>query len=317
MSPSYHAVKKHLSAGNANNNVHGKAHTRGLNSSMGEYYNAKKRSSSPYTLESVNNYPNQQRTTFPSILGKSRVSGTSTFMTELEKSPERSRSKSPIKRRMHKMHNNLNNDVTYEAKMQVVETNMQRANKLTQTIEELRGPLMQLKKNVETEEANTEQTKKAHETTVLNEKKTINALRKKEEKVRVKVGEMLRALDEATHINKENEKQLLQQKRLKDNAMKAQQEATNTINRLKDDLEKLYTAGDKISEEDMQLSQDIMHLKALLKTQRKKKDDMKQHLHDVQERRKLAEKEVEEQQKNLELLRLESEMLYADLKGDM
>ena len=51
---------------------------------------------------------------------------------------------------MHKMHNNLNNDVTYEAKMQVVETNMQRADKLTQTIEELRGPLMQLKKNVET-----------------------------------------------------------------------------------------------------------------------------------------------------------------------
>ena len=128
---------------------------------------------------------------------------------------------------------------------------------------------------------------------------------------------MLRALDEATHMYKENEKQLLQQKRLKDNAMKAQQEATNTINRLKDDLEKLYTAGDKISEEDMQLSQDITHLKALLKTQRKKKDDMKQHLHDVQERRKLAEKEVEEQQKNLELLRLESEMLYADLKGEM
>ena len=317
MSPSYHAVKKHLSAGNANNNVHGKAHTRGLNSSMGEYYSAKKRSSSPYTLESVNNYPNQQRTTFPSILGKSRVGGTSTFMTEIEKSPERSRSKSPIKRRMHKMHNNMNNDVTYEAKMQVVETNMQRADKLTQTIEELRGPLMQLKKNVETEEANTEQTKKAHETTVLNEKKTLNTLRKKEEKVRVKVGEMLRALDEATHMYKENEKQLLQQKRLKDNAMKAQQEATNTINRLKDDLEKLYTAGDKISEEDMQLSQDITHLKALLKTQRKKKDDMKQHLHDVQERRKLAEKEVEEQQKNLELLRLESEMLYADLKGDM
>ena len=171
MSPSYHAVKKHLSAGNANNNVHGKAHTRGLNSSMGEYYSARKRSSSPYTLESVNNYPNQQRTTFPSILGKSRVGGTSTFMTEIEKSPERSRSKSPIKRRMHKMHNNMNNDVTYEAKMQVVETNMQRADKLTQTIEELRGPLMQLKKNVETEEANTEQTKKAHETTVLNEKK--------------------------------------------------------------------------------------------------------------------------------------------------
>ena len=177
--------------------------------------------------------------------------------------------------------------------------------------------LQTLKKNVETEEANTEQTKKAHETTVLNEKKTLNTLRKKEEKVRVKVGEMLRALDEATHMYKENEKQLLQQKRLKDNAMKAQQEATNTINRLKDDLEKVYTAGDKISEEDMQLSQDIMHLKALLKTQRQKKDEMKQHLHDVQEQRKLAEKEVEEQQRNLEILRLESEMLYADLKGDL
>ena len=58
-------------------------------------------------------------------------------------------------------------------------------------------------------------------------------------------------------------------------------------------------------------------MKALLKTQRQKKDEMKQHLHDVQEQRKLAEKEVEEQQRNLEILRLESEMLYADLKGDL
>lgn len=176
---------------------------------------------------------------------------------------------------------------------------------------------MQLKKNVEAEEANAEQRKRAHEATVLSEKKNIDALRKKEEKVRIKVGEMLRALDEATNVYRENEKQVLQQQRLKDNAMKTQQEATNTINRLKDDLEKLYTAGDKISEEDMQLSQDITHLKALLKTQRQKKEDMRQHLHDVQEQRKLAQKEVEEQQKNLELLRLESEMLYADLKGDV
>ena len=77
---------------------------------------------------------------------------------------------------------------------------MQRADKLTQTIEELRGPLMQLKKNVETEEANAEQTKKAHETTVLNEKKNFKHLEEKRRESSGKGREMLRALDEATHV---------------------------------------------------------------------------------------------------------------------
>ena len=317
MSPSYNTVKKRLSKGKSG------VTSRSLNSSIGDYYSSspKQRTTSPYTVEFDASNVNQSRVTFPSILGKNRnkKSGAGVFLTELDRSP----SKSPVKRlssNNNMMETNsspihFDADHSYESKVKYVKTNMRESEELQQNIESIRVPLMKLKKVVETGETNARLDKVKHDAEILNESKAINSLKKKEQKARLKVEEMMNALGEATKIYKENEKRVQQQQQMKDTSMKLQQEATDTINRLQDDLQKLYLAGDKISEEDLQLTQDITHLKGQLKKQREEKDNMKKKLQTIKEQRKLAEKEVEEQRNNIMILRKESEMLTADLKG--
>ena len=114
---------------------------------------------------------------------------------------------------------------------------------------------------------------------------------------------------------KDNEKRVLQQQRMKEESMKLQHEAADTINRLKADLNQLFMSGDKFHEEEKQLTQDIANLKTLLKKQREEKDNMKKKLETVQNERKLAEAKVLDQQNTLTVLRKHYEMLQSDLNG--
>ena len=157
--------------------------------------------------------------------------------------------------------------------------------------------------------------KEKYDMEVINESKAINLLRKEEQKAQLKVEEMLNALGEATKMYKDNEKRVLQQQRMKEESMKLQHEAADTINCLKADLNQLFMSGDKFHEEEKQLTHDIANLKTLLKKEREEKDNMKKKLETVQNERKLAEAKVLDQQNTLTVLRKHYEMLQSDLNG--
>ena len=330
LSPSYSKVKKTLSAGNS-------IVSKSLNSSLRDHdshYNtsrgiSRQRTSSPYTVKfdpsTIKQASSSSRSTFPSILGKNRNNNNTTdssngvFLTQLD---QRSPSKSPIKR----LHNsfdmqgkgspiNFDKDNSYESQIRSVEENNKQAETLQENIETIQVPLMKLKKVVQAGEVNAQKEKEKYDMEVINESKAINLLRKEEQKAQLKVEEMLNALGEATKMYKDNEKRVLQQQRMKEESMKLQHEAADTINRLKADLNQLFMSGDKFHEEEKQLTHDIANLKTLLKKQREEKDNMKKKLETVQNERKLAEAKVLDQQNTLTVLRKHYEMLQSDLNG--